>query len=146
MIIINNERNLCDSNSKAGLQRRWNGTLLLVWTLEHFFKILNVPSESSWTHCVVSSSIGQTTWILYFTARGFFIYQQRGCNEPLRDPLGGSRDDYWKKSVISGNENRNQNCNVLRLEPCPSDLTTFFIPIWFNKLNSPNCFLRGRPK
>ena len=47
--------------------------------LEILFLIFNVPSEYIFDYCVVSSSIGQTTWILYFTARGFFIYQKRGC-------------------------------------------------------------------
>ena len=51
--------------------------------------IFNVPSENIFNHCVVSSSIGQTTWILYFTARGFFIFQKRGCWWTLEGSPGG---------------------------------------------------------
>ena len=57
--------------------------------LEILFLIFNVPSEYIFDYCVVSSSIGQTTWILYFTARGFFIYQKRGCWWTLEGSPGG---------------------------------------------------------
>ena len=89
MIYICGFRYLSDGNAKMGWvnatkevrpilnENRKNistGVIHEILTL-----IFNVPSENIFNHCVVSSSIGQTTWILYFTARGFFIFQKRGC-------------------------------------------------------------------
>ena len=99
MIYICGLRNLSDGNAKMGsvnATKEFRLILKEIWKnistgviLEILLIIFNVPSENIFNHCVVSSSIGQTTWILYFTARGFFIYQKRGCWWTLEGSPGG---------------------------------------------------------